>query len=190
MQAGQPIYADCKLGWGRTVNPTNTNLGISEPEAEYLGRYYWSKGPDGKMRVIKIVRNNTGSTLTARQICKYVTTAGRWGLDVTPTTDDTDPFAGVVEEGYSGGVATGLWFRLVVWAEYMKLYLQTTSSSRCTIANGGLIVAADDDGTFFGQNSSASNNAVQNAFGHVLQATTNATDNGTLIPCKIAPLRI
>lgn len=187
---GQPQYADSRFGIGVQMNPSNTTLGITLLESEYLGKYYWAKGPDGYPRIVKIVKNVRGSALAQRNLLKYSTSAGRFGLDVSITTDDTDPPAGAVEEGYSGGVTDTYYFRMVVAAKRMNLVLQTTSSARCTIANGGIIVAGDDDGSFFGQNSSASNNAVQNRVGFALQATTNGTsDNGANIPCEINLLR-
>ncbi len=185
MVAGQPIYGDCKIGWGQIQNPSNTTLGITMAESDFLGRLYWAKGPDGTPRVIRIVKNVKGTALSARQLLKYSTSAGRFGLDVDLATVDQGPPAGAVEEGYAGGVPTAMWFRMVVYATRMSLILQTSSDSRNTIANGGWITCAADDGTFTGQNT-VSLDAIQNRVGRSLQATTNVTDAGALIPCWVA----
>ena len=187
MVAGQPIFGDCKVGWGMTFNPTNTTLGISTPESEFLGRLYWGKGPDGSPRVFGIVKNVKGSALSARQLLKYDTTDNRFGLDVTLATADQGPPAGAVEEGYAGGVANGLWFRMVVYAPKMGLILQTTSDSRNTIACGGWITCAADDGTFTGQDT-VSLSAIQNRVGRALRATTNVTDAAAVVNCWVSIL--
>lgn len=185
MVAGQPIYGDCKILWGATFNPSNTNLGITTPETDFLGRLYWAKGPDGTPRVIRIVKNVRGSALAARNLLKYDTTDNRFGLDVTIATADQGPPAGAVEEGYSGGVPTGLYFRMVVYATKMGLVLQTTSDARNTIACGGWITCAADDGTFTGQDT-VSLNAIQNRVGRALRATTNVTDAAAVVNCWVA----
>jgi len=182
---GQPNFGDCPLLPGALWPPTNTNLGISTPEAEFLGNIYWGRAKDGSVRCYKIVKNVTGSTLTKGYVVKYSTSAGRFLLDVTLATTDTDAPAGVVDDTYDGGVPTGQWFRMVVYAEKIKLKLGTTSSARCTLTNGQPIVANDDDGMIWGQNSAASNNAVQNRVGRALVATTNGTENGTYIDCEV-----
>lgn len=185
MVAGQPIFGDCRIPWGTLFSPSNTTLGITTPESEFLGRMYWAKGPDGTPRVIRIVKNSLGSALSARQLTKYSTSTGRFGLDVTLATGDQDAPAGAVEEGYAGGVPDAKWFRLVVYAARMSLILQSTSDARNTVAVGGWIVCAADDGTFTGQNT-VSLAAIQNRVGRSLQATTNVTDAAALIPCWVA----
>lgn len=186
---GQPLFGDCRLAWGKVENPSNTTLGITLNEAEYLGHYYWAKAPDGTLRVIKICKNVRGSALSARNLTKYSTTALRFRLDVSITTDNTDPVAGAVEESYTGGVANGYYFRNVTYAEKMGLTLQTTSNAIVTIANGGVIVASDDDGAFCGIAAAAANAAVLNSCGRTLAATTNTVDNGTVIQCELSLLR-
>lgn len=183
---GQPNFGDIPLLPGAIWPPTNTNLGISTPEAEFLGNIYWGRAADGSVRCYKIVKNVTGSTLTKAQVVKYSTSTGRFLLDVTLATTDTDPPAGVVDDTYLGGVPTGQWFRMVVYAEKILLKLGTTSNARCTLAIGDVIVANDDDGMIWKQASAASNAAVQNRLGRSLQATTNGTsDNGAFIACEV-----
>lgn len=187
---GQPTFGDCRLAWGKQENPSNTTLGITLNEAENLGKYYWSKALDGTLRVVKICKNLNGASVAIRRLQKYVTTAGRFRLDVTDTTDDADPIAGAVEESYSGGVAAGYYFRLVVYAEKMGLILQTTANARVTMANGGVWVASADNGTIWGIDAaSAVPASALNSGGRMLVATTNTVDNGNVVQAELSLLR-
>jgi len=181
-------YGKCLLTEGQHMDPTITTVGpITTPEAIYLGQVY-KVFVKGKKRRVRIVRNVTGSTLLANQVVKYVTTAGRFRKDVTLATGDTDAPAGVVEQEYSAGVPDGYWFRMVEYAEEHLLRIQITSDTRCTFANGAVLVAAADDGTVMAQNSAASNAAVQNRVGFARVAMTNGTDNlvaGTTFAAEI-----
>lgn len=186
---GQPTFGDCRLAWGKQENPSNTTLGITLNEAENLGKYYWSKALDGTLRVVKICKNLNGASVAIRRLQKYVTTAGRFRLDVTDTTDNNDRVAGAVEESYSGGVAAGYYFRLVVYAEKMGLILQTTANALVTMVVGNEIVASDDNGAVVGIAAAAANAAVLGTCGRSLVATTNTVDNGTVIQCELSLLR-
>ncbi len=177
MRSGQPSFSDCRWGPGVIITPTDTTRGITYSEAEFLGRRYWATGPDGKERIIKLVKNVSGATLLPCQALKYSTTAGRWGKDVTICADDTDPCCGVVESEYAGGVPTGKWFRMVQYGEH-EVIMQTTSDARVTCAVGDPIVASADNGAVHKQNGTAANAAVQNRIGWMLQVTTNGTNNG------------
>lgn len=182
---GQPPYADVTIGPGQFWNPTNSNLGISRPEAEYLGKTYFGRAKDGTVRLYKIVKNADSITLTKGYVCKPSTSAGRFFYDVLLATADTGAVRGVVDDTYDGGVAAGKWFRLVVYAEKIKLKLQSTSDARCTLAVGDVIVCAADDGMIWKQDGTAANAAVQNRVGRALVATTNGTENGTYIDCEV-----
>ena len=182
---GQPNFGDCPIAPGGLLPTTDTNLGIATPEAELLGNIYWGRAKDGSVRCYKIVKNVTGSTLTKGYVVKYSTSTGRFGLDVTLATGDTDAPAGVVDDSYDAGVPTTKWFRMVVYADKIKLKLGTTSDTRCTLAVGDVIVANADDGMIWKQASAASNAAVQNRVGRSLVATTNGTENGTYIDCEV-----
>lgn len=182
---GQPNFGDCPILPGAFWPPTNTNLGISTPESEFLGNIYWGHAADGSIRCYKIVKNADSITLTKGYCLVYSTAAGRFGLDVLLSTGDTDAPAGVVDDTYLGGVPTTKWFRMVVYAEKILLKLGTTSSSRCTLTNGNVIVTNSDDGQIWAQNTTAANAAVQNRVGRSLVATTNGVENGTYISCEV-----
>jgi len=181
-------FGKCFLTEGQIFDPTITTVGpINTPESLYLGQVY-KVFVNGKKRRVRTVRNVTGSTLLPCQVCKYVTTAGRFRKDVTLATGDTDAPAGVVEDQYKAGVPDGMWFRMVEFAEEHNLIIQVTSDSRCTFANGAILVAAADDGTVMAQNSAASNAAVQNRVGYALIAMTNGVSNlvaGTKFLCEV-----
>lgn len=184
MRSGQPHFSDCRWGPGVIITPTDTTRGIVYNEAEYLGRRYWATGPDGKVRVVKLVKNVSGSTLLPCQVLKYDTTAGRWGKDVTICANDSDACCGVVESEYAGGVPTGKWFRMVQYGEH-QVILQTTSDARVTLAVGSPLVSSADNGAVHLQNSTAANAAVQNRLGWSLQVTTEGVDNGDNINALI-----
>jgi len=170
-------FGDCFLQEGVPFDPTISSVGpITTPEALYLGRVYFVF-VNGLMRRVRIVKNTHSVPLTYGQVCVYSTAAGRWRKDVVLSTSDTDAPAGVVEDTYTAGVPVGYWFRLVEFAEDHWVWLGTTNSARYTIANGGIIVSSSDDGYVWGQNSAASNAAVQNRVGFLKQAVTNQTDN-------------
>lgn len=184
---GQPMFGDCPVGPGQFWNPTNTNLGIARREVEELGKTYWGRAEDGTLRAYKIVKNADSITLTKGYCCKPSTSAGRFFYDVLLATVDTGAFRGVVDDSYDGGVPAGKWFRLVTYAEKIKLKLQNTSDARCTLAVGDVIVCAADDGMIWKQDSTAANAAVQNRVGRSLVATTNGVENGTYIDCEVNP---
>lgn len=189
MFACNPAFGTTPFDSGRVVDPTDTVRGIAYSEAEWLGRTYVGAAPDGSLRVYRIVKNVTGSTLNKGYCVKYSTSAGRYGKDVTITTDDTDPVAGVVCDSYINGVPTGMWFRMTMYAEKHLVRLGTTSDARCTIAVGDVLVANDDNGMVWEQASAASNNAVQNRLGWALEATTNVTNSGDYFDARISVLR-
>lgn len=185
-----PGFGTCPFGAGQQINPTDTTIGIVDPET-LLGKTYVGTAADGSHRVYRIVKNVTGSTLSYGYAVKWSATVGRERKDVTICTDDTDAPAGVVCDTYTAGVRNGYYFRMTVFAEKHKVKLGTTSSARCTLTVNQPIVANDDNGMIWGQNSAASNNAVQNRIGFALQATTNGTsDNGSYIDACISLLRI
>lgn len=181
-------YSDfgwCPLQYGNYKTPTDTSLGVTENEGLVLGKIYKSKGPDGRVRLVRIVKNASSSTLAARKLVKSSTATGRYLLDAASlTTDDGDPILGVVEEGYSGGVPDGKWFRCVVYAEKMGVYISSDNSSRVTNAVGDVVVAADDNGSFWAQDNTADTGLavqIQNRLGRILEATTNnSTYRGTV----------
>ncbi len=179
MVGGQPHFGDNPWGYS-IITPTDSNRAIAMNEDEVLGCKFNARSKDGRWRVVQWVKNVSGSTLNPREVLKYSTSAGRWGLDVTICADDTDPCCGVVPEEYGGGVPTGKWFCMVKYG-HMRLKLQTTSDARVTVANGGVLVASGDNGQVVGQNGTAANAAVQNRVGYALQATTEGVDNGALI---------
>lgn len=182
---GQPNFGDCLIGPGQLWPPSNTNLGISTPESEFLGNIYWGRAKDGSVRCYKIVKNADVISLTKGYVLVFSTSTGRFGLDVLLSTGDTDAPAGVVDDSYDGGVPVGKYFRMVVYAEKIKLKLGSTSNSRCTLTVGNIIVSNTDDGMIWAQNTAASNAAVQNRVGRSLVATTNGTENGTYIDCEV-----
>lgn len=190
MFACSPAFGTNPFDGGRVVDPTDTTRGIAYSEAEWLGRTYVGVAPDGSMRVYKIVKNVTGSTLFKAAAVKYSTSAGRYGKDVTICTDDTDPVAGIVCDSYINGVPTGMWFRMTIFAEKHLVRLGTTSDARCTIAIGDVLVSNSDNGYVWEQASAAANNAVQNRIGWALEATTDVTDAGAWFDAKISILRI
>lgn len=182
----QPPYADVQVGPGQFWNPTNTTLGISRSEVEYLGKTYTGRAKDGTLRLYKIVKNADSITLPKGYVCKPSTSAGRFFYDVLLATADTGPVRGVVDDTYPGGVPAGKWFRLVVYAEKIQLKLGTTSDARCTLAVGDVIVSNADDGMVWKQDSTAANAAVQNRVGRALAATTNGgADNGSYFDCEV-----
>lgn len=181
----QPNFGDCPIGPGQYWTPSNSSLGITRQEAEFLAKTYWGVAKDGTLRAYKIVKNADSITLTSRYLCKPSTSAGRSQYDVLLATADTGPVAGAVDDTYPGGVPAGKWFRLCVYAQKIKLRLGTTSDTRCTITVGQVIVCNADDGMFWLQDSTAANAAVQNRVGRCLTATTNGVDNGNYIDCEL-----
>jgi len=168
-------FGTCFLDYGAVFNPSITNVGpIATPEAIHLGKSYEVfVGP--LARRVRIVKNTSGGTLTACQTLKYSTTASRFGLDVTVTTDANDPCAGVVEDGYKGGVPNGYWFRMVEKGKH-QLILQTTTGSDTTLVNGDVLVCSDDNGMVHKQTVDAA--GVKAAMGRTLIATTSGVENG------------
>lgn len=188
MTAIMPTFGLCPFGPGEQRTPTDTVRGIVMSETNsFLGKTYWGSAEDGTVRAYKIVKAT--ANLTKGYLLKYSTSAGRYGIDVTTTTDDTDPVAGCVDDTYHNGVDSGKWFRMVVYAEKIQLKLGTTSDARCTLAIGDVIVANSDNGMVWKQNGTAANAAVQNRAGFALEATTNATDNGNYFDCELNLLR-
>lgn len=184
-----PGFGTCPIGAAQQINPTDTDRGIVDPET-WLGKTYVGVGADGSHRVYRIVKNTTGSTLSYGYAVKWSATVGRERKDVTICTDDTDAPAGVVCDTYTAGVRNGYYFRMTVFAEKHKVRVGTTSSARTTIAVNQPIVASDDNGMVWGQNSAAANNAVQNRLGFALEATTDGANNGDYIDACISLLRI
>lgn len=184
-----PGFGTCPFGAGEQRDPTDTTRGIVDPET-LLGKTFIGTAADGSHRVYRIVKNASGSTLSYGYVVKWSATVGRERKDVTIATDDTDAPAGVVCDTYTAGVRNGYYFRMTVFAEKHKVKLGTTSNSRCTLTVNQPIVANDDNGMVWGQNSSASNNAVQNRVGFSLVATTNGVENGEYIDACISLLRI
>lgn len=141
MQMGAGPYTFTDSTPGQLINPTDTVRGIARPAAE-LGRLYWSKGPGAdELRLIRIVKNDSGASLARSKLVKYDTGSADYPKNiVAATAADGDPVAGGVEEAYSSGVPTAYWFRMVVWAHKFQGILANLNSSRIALNPGDRVV--------------------------------------------------
>lgn len=168
-------FGKCFLANGQCFDPTITTQGpITTPEALYLGKQY-NVFEKGKRRRVRIVKNTHSDELSACQLVKYSTSTGRFRKDVVLSTTEFEKCAGFVEDGYTGGVPVGSWFRMVEYAEQHEVILQTTSGAEATIAVGGGLQASGDDGKVRTQVVDAA--GVRNELGLALEATTNGVTN-------------
>lgn len=137
MQMGAGPYTFTDSEPGQLINPTDTVRGIARPTVE-LGRLYWTKGPGAdELRLIRIVKNDSGGTLTRRLLNRFDTGAGDYPANIAGVTNaDGGPVAGAVEEAYKSGVPNGYWYRLVVWAHKFQGILGNVNSARIALSPG------------------------------------------------------
>lgn len=184
-----PQYGDCPIAPGDIwygTDPSNSSL--VRNEAEYLGKTFTSKGADGKLRHVKIVKNTSGGAINAGDVLRPSTTVLRKNWDVLVGNADQGPCAGVVCDRYTSPVPADAWFRMTVYAEDHQVRLAAASSVRATLAVGDVVVPGAAGDAWL-QNTVASNNAVQNRVGFANEATTDGVDNDTLVQMEINLLR-
>jgi hypothetical protein len=141
MTHAMAAYTWCEWEYGVPIPPTNSALGVTLPESK-LGRVFLAKGRNAdEVRLVRIVRNDSGVVLAKRKLVRYDTGAGDYLKSIAGVTNaDAGPVAGMVEEGYDSGVKIGHWFRLVVFCQNIGAILADANSARIALNPGDRIV--------------------------------------------------
>lgn len=177
-------YASCPYLYGVPYDPSDTQHRTERGESD-LGRVFKTRGPDGKDRWVKILKNASGGSLTARHPVTSSTSAGRYGIDAgAASTDDAVRVLGVVEEGYGAGVPNGYWFRAVVEGP-MGLILDSANDTQNDLTVGRRLVTAADTGTVWGVHATTTVDEALNCLGWALETTTKVTDAGAVFDAYV-----
>jgi hypothetical protein len=141
MTHAMAAYTWCEWEYGVPIPPTNSALGVTLPESK-LGRVFLAKGRNAdEVRLVRIVRNDSGVVLAKRKLVRYDVGAGDYLKSIAGVTNaDAGPVAGMVEEGYDSGVKIGHWFRLVVFCQNIGAILADANSARIALNPGDRIV--------------------------------------------------
>jgi len=181
------LATECPIQYGNWEGPADTTRGITLA-TERLGNMYYTVGMGSgagqisKPRIIMLVKNDSGATLSRNLVVahKATTITGRYliaGLAGALSL----VVAGVVEDGYINGVPDQTIFRLVIEGEhYVQLKtaldaLVTTIVGQALTCGGGGEVIGQDNSVAAGSATFAQINSV---VGQQMTITTNTTDNG------------
>lgn len=181
------LAAECPIQYGNWDGPADTTRGITLA-TERLGNMYYSMGMGNgtaqtmKPRIVMLVKNDSGSTLSRNLVVAHKTTTltGRY-LIAGLAGSLSLVVAGVVEDGYINGVPDGAIFRLVIEGEhYLQMF--TTSNALVTTIVGQALTSAGSGEVFGQDNSVAAGSAtfaqINSVVGQQMTVTTNTTDNG------------
>jgi hypothetical protein len=182
------LATECPIQYGNWEGPADTTRGITLDTTK-LGNMYYSVGmgsgtaQTNKPRIIMLVKNDSGATLSPCLVVAHKTTtitgkyliaglAGALSLVV----------AGVVEDGYINGVPDGAIFRMVIEGEH---YLQIkTSADALSATIVGQALCAAGSGEVTGQDNSVAAGAatfaqINSVVGQQMTVTANsAADYG------------
>lgn len=181
------LATECPIQYGNWEGPADTTRGITLA-TERLGNMYYTVGMGSgtgqisKPRIIMLVKNDSGATLSRNLVVAHKTTTitGRYliaGLAGALSL----VVAGVVEDGYISGVPDGCIFRLVIEGEHY-VQLKTASDALVTTIVGQALTCGAN-GEVIGQDNSVAAGAatfaqINSVVGQQMTITTNATDNG------------
>jgi hypothetical protein len=181
------LATECPIQFGNWEGPADTTRGITLDTSK-LGNMYYSVGmgngtaQTNKPRIVMLVKNDSGATLSRNLIVAHKTTTltGRY-LIAGLAGSLSLVVAGVVEDGYINGVPDGVIFRMVIQGEH---YLQVkTASDALSTTIVGQVLVAGANGEYIGQDNSVAAGAatfaqINAAVGEQMTITTNVTDSG------------
>lgn len=165
---GETLYA------GQSANLTCTL------EAMWLGQEIVmtdrTQGQTSRPRVFKCLKNMTGGTLAARDVCSWSTTAGQRGLAVTSKSAVANVMpAGVVPVEYTGTIAN----KDVFWIQSAGP-TSVTNSATAAIAAGDPLVTC----TTAGAVAEGANESAANIFGRADAAMAKSANGDAIIDCS------
>lgn len=138
--AGFP-YAVCPLPVGKMWDATGDTF---TRDTHDLSKVYLSQAPndgDEDLRLVRIVKNASGGTLSASTLVRFDTAAGKYPKEIAGVTNaDGGRCAGIVEPEYTSGVPNGKWFRIAVMAKKIRAILGNVNSSRIALSAGDKII--------------------------------------------------
>lgn len=182
------VDTNCPIAYGDVQGPADTTRGITLDTTK-LGNIYYQIGEGKgsyqtmKPRLIMLVKNASGSTLSRNLVVAHTTTtAVSFPYNITGYAGALSLVAcNVIENGYINGVPDGCIFRMVIKG-YHYLQMKTSADALVTTVVGQALCCAAS-GEVLGQDTSVAAGAatfaqINSAVGYSCTITTNATDNG------------